>query len=793
MATVEPGRQGDTTRELGHADLLSIGSAEAFARSIAGFRATGGSPVPHGGQSDSPAVQSTSRELDLTAMLGIHDAGRLDLPRTWARRPQRDRLRIPFGVGADGAPVELDIKESAQGGMGPHGLVIGATGSGKSELLRTLVLAMVASHSPDDLNLVLVDFKGGATFLGFEELPHVSAVITNLEEELILVDRMQDAIAGEINRRQELLRHAGNYASLRDYEAAREAGAPLDPLPTLWIVVDEFSELLSAKPEFLDLFVMIGRLGRSLGVHLLLASQRLEEGRLRGLDTHLSYRIGLRTFSTGESRSVLGVPDAYELPAAPGHGYLKVATEPLQRFRVAYAGAPYEAPLVRQPDTVEQLRTPATVFVAKVAAFSTLYVEPRTPEPVVEPVSLRRTRTDPAAVPSVAPSEAAAEPADDRATGTVFDVMVQQLQHQGRPAHQVWLPPLDVPATLDALLPDLTPIPGLGLQPADWPQRGALGAPIGLVDKPYLQRRDPLWIDLAGAGGNLAVVGAPQSGKSTLLRSLISAFALTHTPDQVQFYCLDLGGGGLASIDGLPHVGGVAARLSADAVRRTVGEMTALLDQRERVFGAHGVDSMRTYRRLRADGGIPADRFAPDVFLVVDGWSTLRAEYEPLEAQVAAVAARGLGYGIHVLASAPRWLDFRVNIKDSLQTRLELRVGDPYDSEVDRKAAANVPARQPGRGLTPAGMHFLTALPRIDGAGDTPAVDDLADGSRAMSAAVAAAWAGDAGATRATAAGRAAGVGSWCHIEPQAPSRSASTRASSSRCRSISWPSRTSS
>ena len=139
---------------------------------------------------------------------------------------------MPIGLDAGGQPVELDIKESAQGGMGPHGLIIGATGSGKSELLRTLVLGLALTHSPEILNFVLVDFKGGATFLGLERLNHVSAVITNLEEELPLVDRMRDALHGEIVRRQELLRAAGNYASLRDYEqrpgAGRQAGAAAD-------------------------------------------------------------------------------------------------------------------------------------------------------------------------------------------------------------------------------------------------------------------------------------------------------------------------------------------------------------------------------------------------------------------------------------------------------------------------------------------------------------------------------------------------------------------------------------
>jgi FtsK/SpoIIIE family len=162
--------------------------------------------------------------------------------------------------------------------MGPHGLVIGATGSGKSELLRTLVLGLAVTHSSETLNFVLVDFKGGATFSRLDDLPHTSAVITNLADKLPLVDRMKDAIDGELNRRQELLRDAGNYANLKDYEKARENGAPLKPMPSLFVVVDEFSELLTAKPDFIDLFIAIGRIGRSLGVHLLLASQRLEEG-----------------------------------------------------------------------------------------------------------------------------------------------------------------------------------------------------------------------------------------------------------------------------------------------------------------------------------------------------------------------------------------------------------------------------------------------------------------------------------------------------------------------------------
>ena len=210
----------------------------------------------------------------------------------------------------------------------------------KSELLRTLVTALAATHSPDELNLVLVDFKGGATFLGCDRLPHTSAVITNLEEESTLVERMYDAISGEMNRRQELLRTAGNFANVGEYNASATAVREHGPLPALVIVVDEFSELLGQHPDFAELFVAVGRLGRSLHVHLLLASQRLEEGRLRGLDSHLSYRIGLKTFSSAESRQVLGVTDAYHLPGQPGAGYLKSDAEALTRFQASYVSGP---------------------------------------------------------------------------------------------------------------------------------------------------------------------------------------------------------------------------------------------------------------------------------------------------------------------------------------------------------------------------------------------------------------------------------------------------------------------
>ena len=682
----------DMDANLGRADALSVPDMAALARQLCPMRL---STIV--GEDADPLVG----EVGLPELLNLADPARFEPSYTWVNRPARDRLRVPVGVGPDGTRVELDLKESALDGMGPHGLLIGATGSGKSELLRTLVLALAATHSPETLNFVLIDFKGGATFSKLDKLPHTSATITNLEDDLTMVDRMTDAINGELIRRQELLRRAGHFANIGDYEQARAAGAALAPLPSLLVICDEFSELLSAKPDFIDMFVQIGRVGRSLGVHLLLASQRLDEGRLRGLDTHLSYRIGLRTFSAHESRIVLGVPDAYELPRSPGHGYLKSGTEVMQRFKAAYVSAPY-----RPPAGASAL--PGSTASFTIEDYVTQYVPPV-------------GAGTPAAVQPAAPQAQPGAP-------TLLDVLLGQMVGRGVPAHQVWLPPLNEPPALDQLLPPLAVDNRRGLTVTVPDLAGSLHAAVGVVDRPLEQRRDVLWLDLAGAAGHVAVVGGPQSGKSTALRTLVCSLALLHTPAEVQCYLLDFGGGSLAGIRDLPHVGGVAGRQDTAPIRRTVAEVKTVLDTRERMFSEWGIDSMATYRRQRAAGNLPDQQFG-DVFLIVDGWITLRNEHAELEEAITDIANRGLSYGIHVVAATTRWMDFRPAIRDLLGTKLELRLGDPSDSYLNRRVAGNVPKSSPGRGITPDGLHFLTALPRVD-SGQDPA--DLTNGQAAL-------------------------------------------------------------
>ncbi|MDX1884500.1 type VII secretion protein EccCa [Mycolicibacterium sp. 120270] len=624
-------RTEDGEDVIGRADAMTAGHAVALARRLSRYRPT------------SAAAEHISSSTSWPQLMGMGAGGRLDPTVMWrTARAREQMLRVPIGISEDGAPVDLDIKEAAAGGMGPHGLCIGATGSGKSEFLRTLTLGMITAHSPELLNLILIDFKGGATFLGFERAPHVAAVITNLADEAHLVARMKDALAGEVNRRQELLRAAGGFANTADYNAARSKGA--DPLPALFIVVDEFSELLSHHPDFIDLFIAIGRLGRSLGIHLLLASQRVDEGRLRGLESHLSYRVCLKTFSAAESRSVLGIPDAYHLPNTPGAAYLKTGAGDPVRFQTAFVSGPYAA---RSGDTAAAQRT----------CVPRLY----TAAPMGRVVSGH-------------PGEAFVN-----TTGTVVEAVLGGVQGRGAPAHQVWLPPLAESPALDALLHRVG-------------GRAPLTVPIGLVDCPFDQRREFLMAEFAGGNGNGAVVGGPRSGKSATLQTLILGLAETHDPRDVQFYCLDFGGGALSSLSTLPHVGVVAGRSDVELVRRTVGQLELLLRARE---------------ARRAD-----DAYG-DVFLIVDGWAVFRQEFD-LESAITALAAQGLSYGIHVVLSASRWAEIRPALKDSIGTRIELRLGDPAESEMDRKRARQLLGSPPGRGITRDGREFVIATGRLD-------------------------------------------------------------------------------
>src|SRR5579883_2575517 len=563
------------------ADAIDPARAERLARSMAPLR------LEEAGTS--PDLSQDIRLLDLLQIATPRD---FDVTRAWMPRTRADFLRVPFGLCADGRLLYLDLKESADGGMGPHGLIVGATGSGKSELLRTLVISLAATHAPQTLSFVLIDFKGGASFADFAALPHVVGLVTNLQSDLSLVDRVYFSLLGEQQRRQHMLHDAGNLDNIKQYQAMRQTNPEMEPMPHLIILVDEFAELIASRSDFLDLFVTMGRVGRSLGLHLLFATQRLEEGRIKGLESHLRYRICLRTFSAAESRTVLGTTDAYYLPSVPGMGYFKVDADTPELFKTALISMPY-VPAEEQHSLSSMVRLFTSTGQLR-------HLAP--PADALRPSFFSYSR------PSRSLDFEAGE------LRTEMDVMIERLEEAGQrrvaaQVHQVWLPPLGRAISLRRIL-DLCDASALvDLCWESEPPFGELRVPVGLLDIPLAQQQRPLWLDFSGSGGHLALVGAPQSGKSTFLRTLITSFILTHMPRDVQFYCIDMGGGLLRVFEQAPHVGAVSGKAEREKVRRIISQMRKVMEEREFLFRERGIESMATFRALRRQGQLADEPF----------------------------------------------------------------------------------------------------------------------------------------------------------------------------------------
>lgn len=622
-----------------------------------------------------------TRGASFTTLMGIPDASALDVADVWAPRPRDEELRVPIGVTATGVPLYFDLKDEAEGGMGPHGLMIGMTGSGKSQTLMSILLSLLTTHSADRLIVIYVDFKGEAGADIFRNFPQVVAVISNMAEKKSLADRFADTLRGEVARRENLLRDFGRrvqgsaFGSVAEYEAARPAaeqlGIELLPLPTLFVVADEFTLMLAEHPEYAELFDYVARKGRSFRIHILFASQTLDIGRIRDIDKNTSYRIGLKVASPAASRQIIGVEDAYHIESGKEHkgvGFLvpSPGAAPI-KFRSTYVDGIYDPP--------RAVRS---------------YVVPAAPEPA-------RFTAGPAPLDEdivvLSDDESAPVGLPRKLITTIGD----QLAQYGPKAPALWLPPLDEPLPLHEVLA------GAALTPRHWRW------PLGEIDRPFEMRRDPLIFEAGSSAGNMVIHGGAKSGKSTALLTFVLSAAALHSPRDVTFYCLDYGGGRLRGLEGLAHVGSVASPLEPERIRRTFGELEQLLKSRQGNAG-------------RQDGY--QDRYG-EVFLVIDNLYAFGRDNtdqfntrNPLLSVVTELANTGLAHGIHVVVTTPNWLEVPLAMRDGLGLRLELRLPDPRDSNVRvtdslRRPAESVPHDQPGRGLTMAGEHFLFAEPDL--------------------------------------------------------------------------------
>ena len=535
-------------------DFMDLHEAEVFARSMARWQ-----------PSDDAAQLLADRAADARAgqefldLFAISDARLWDPHSLWDRVTGADRLRIPLGKTPQGKVVWLDLKEGAEGGVGPHGMLTGQTGSGKSEHLTSIVLTMAMLHPPEQVQFLLGDFKGEATFAPVEHLPHVQGVVSNLASSAHKLDRLEDVARGEVMRREEVLKAAG-YKNVRDYETARATTKPhLEPLGALLIIADEFSELLAIRADMAKVFEHLGLVGRALWIHVLNASQRVETGKMSGLIAQQSYSIGMKVKDAAQSRAAIGSSRAYEdLKRAPKGSAFLVVDDEHTRYRSFYVSAPFVEP------------KPSAARVHTEGHF--VDVHPFTATPTALPADVIADVTP----PEGEFDEDGAEQPDVDAP-TILSVLANRIAIAGagkRQTHRLWLPPLEDTAAipLDELVGEFWG--------RDW---RAVAADCGLVipyareDDPFHHSQDVVGIDLSGAGGNVAVAGATQTGKSTTLRTLMTMLAVSHSPQRVQFYCIDLGGGQLNSVAALPHIAGVASQGSDEKMRRVVNEVERLL------------------------------------------------------------------------------------------------------------------------------------------------------------------------------------------------------------------------
>jgi DNA segregation ATPase FtsK/SpoIIIE, S-DNA-T family len=569
-----------------------------------------------------------------------------------------DGGRVALLGASTGGPFTVDLRHD-----GPHALVAGITGAGKSELLQTLIASLAASYPPTRLTFLLVDYKGGAAFRECVRLPHTVGYVTDLDGHL--AQRALASLNAELRRRERLLADAGA-KDLTEMEQRDAGHAP----PGLAIVIDEFATLVREVPDFVDGVVDVAQRGRSLGVHLVLATQRPSGVVSENIRANTNLRIALRVNEAAESSDVIGSPEAARIPRErPGRAFARTGHGELAEFQTAYVGG-----------TTVARRTSRDVIVRDLAFESARTVVAHAGEGSAEETDLARL----------------VDAARDAAK-------TEDLPEPVRP----WVPPLEPVIALEGL-PD----------PEDDGDPSAL-AVLGVLDEPALQRRRPLELDLE-AEGSLLVYGASGSGKTTLLRTLALSLARRSSPAELHLYALDFATRGLVSLEGLPHCGGVVAGEDEERVARLFSLLRSALERRKLVFAQRGVFTLSEYRRAEPGAGSP-----PRILVLLDGYGGFSAAFErvnlgELVDALPRLVADGRPLGVHFAITADRRGAVPNALAGIVPAKVVLRMADE-----DEAAAFGIPLKTirsaqlpPGRGFLPSGVELQVALPGGDPTGE---------------------------------------------------------------------------
>ena len=608
-----------------------LGTGEATARDVARILARFDDP-----EVDDPG-RGLPRQVGLADLVGAERLVGPVVAARWTAAGSDPAPRALLGLAVDG-PMEVDLAAD-----GPHALVAGTTGSGKSELLRTLVSSLALGCSPDHLSFVLIDFKGGGAFDACARLPHVIGVVTDLDDHLAA--RALRCLDAELQHRERVLRRVGA-DDLSSYRRLAVDGAPL---PRLVVVIDEFATLAAELPDFVDSLVGVAQRGRSLGVNLVLATQRPAGAVSDKIRANTALRVALRVQDRADSSDVIDAPDAAELSRqCPGRALVRFGPGELVVTQTALATA--RTDVARAPVTVSPIGL--TVDGLPTAAGG-------------EQVGRTAARNHPGGDDTpLAPTDL------ERLVAATHEAW-QRLG--GSPPRAVWPDPL--PDDLSWPLPNRVtdvddPTPGPELV-------------LGLADDPDHQRRRPfVW---RPASGPMLIAGAAGSGTSTALATAVLALSSTWSPAEAHVHVIDMGAGALTPLGELPAVGQVVGADDGERQRRLIQELAGELTSR------------RSGDRERTG--------CPRRFLVVDGIGALRDRWDPLEPsgtwnRFLEIATRGAPFGIHVLIAAEGAGAASPVLLSACGQRLVLHLDDRADAGAFGIAPAAVPPPRPGRGIS---------------------------------------------------------------------------------------------
>ncbi|GAA3859226.1 FtsK/SpoIIIE domain-containing protein [Streptomyces sedi] len=614
-------------------------------------------------------------EVRLLPLLGQEPPDPAALVRAWERAPAS--TRFPVGAGYDGTTY-LDLVTD-----GPHGLIGGTTGAGKSELLQTMIASLAAVNRPDELTFVLIDYKGGSAFRECAELPHTLGMITDLDGHL--VQRALASLDAELRRREQVLADVG-VKDHREYQARRAREPELPPLPRLLLVIDEFATLVRELVEFVPGLVSLAQRGRSLGLHLLLATQRPAGAVSNEIRANTNLRIALRVTDRTESTDIINAPTAASIsPSTPGRALVRRGDGPPLPFQTAWAGAE------RPPEGADGVERPKP-RTARGAELSLDQLGEPLPAPqfVHEPPVIGEEELDEDAREAEGEERPGDPPTELTALVDAVRAAAEALEDfeaQPRP----WLPPL--PPTMPMEAPKGDPRPGATRLPP---------VPYIFFDLPSHQDQRLGHIDF-GVFGHLYVIGAPRSGRTQTLRTIAGSAALHLTTDQLHIYGIDAAGGGLAALESLPHCGAVVPRHDGERLDRLIRRMTDELTRRQALLAKHDVSSLTELRPKLA----PAERPA-HLLLLIDGWDALVTMLEKQDGGRATddllrLLREGATSGLHVIATSERML-LGGRAGQHNDRRLMLRQADRMDYAVvgvnRRVVPENVPA---GRGWSSPG------------------------------------------------------------------------------------------